>query len=247
MENRESFGLNAAAYREFRPRYPVELFRYLAGLAPDREWALDCGTGNGQAAVDLAEFFQHVAATDFSAAQIADAVHHPRVGYHVAPAEELPFRDARFALVTAAQSAHWFDLPLYYAEVDRVALPECIVAIWGYSYCRVSREIDRIVETELLRPIEPFWADGNKVILERYRSIDFPFHELEWPGFSMSQDWARVSYMQYLRTWSAVKKFVERHGTDPVAALDQALSDIWPEHQSRPVTFDFVGRVGRKV
>lgn len=246
MENRDSFGLDAAAYRRFRPRYPAELFRFLAGIAPDREYALDCGTGNGQAAVDLAEHFENVAATDFSAAQIADALPHPRVTYTVAPAEDLPFADGTFSLVTAAQAAHWFDLPAFYAEVDRVGKPGCIVAIWGYSYCRVSADIDRIVETILLRPIEPFWAEGNKVISQKYQSIGFPFEELDWPSVSSGNEWTRYGYMQYLRTWSAVKKYVEHNGTDPVAELDRALDAIWPEHDARAVTFDFVGRVGRK-
>lgn len=247
MENRDTFGLDASGYRQFRPRYPEALFRYLATLAPDREWALDCGTGNGQAAVDLAAFFEHVAATDCSDAQLADAIHHPRVSYSVAPAEHLPFDASKFSLVTAAQAAHWFDLPAFYAELDRITKPGCIVAIWGYSYCRVAPDVDRIVRSELLVPIESFWAAGNKVISEEYRSIEFPFEELEWPGFTAGNPWTRFEYMQYLRTWSAVKKYAERHGADPVDALDRALDPIWPEYQTRTVTFDFCGRVGRRT
>lgn len=56
----ENANLDAAA----RPRYPEELFTFIAAQAPARNRAWDCGTGSGQAAVSLAERFAEVVATD---------------------------------------------------------------------------------------------------------------------------------------------------------------------------------------
>ncbi|HEY2140100.1 MAG TPA: hypothetical protein VGH00_08465, partial [Chthoniobacterales bacterium] len=64
MEFKDHFSKQAEGYAKFRPRYPQELFRYLATIAPRRELAWDCATGNGQAAVELAEVFDRVIATD---------------------------------------------------------------------------------------------------------------------------------------------------------------------------------------
>ena len=36
------------------------------------------------------------------------------------PAETLNFSPASVSLVTSGQAAHWFDLPKFYAEVDKV-------------------------------------------------------------------------------------------------------------------------------
>ena len=50
----------ADGYARARPRYPAELFAWLAGLVPRRELAWDCGTGNGQAALGLAKHFRRL-------------------------------------------------------------------------------------------------------------------------------------------------------------------------------------------
>lgn len=60
-------------YQRFRPDYPAALFAYLAQISPAREWAWDCGCGNGQAALTLAAHFARVTGSDASAAQIAQA------------------------------------------------------------------------------------------------------------------------------------------------------------------------------
>ena len=68
----------AHRYSRYRPRYPSDLFEYLASLSGGRDLAWDCATGNGQAAVALAGHFDKVIATDASAEQLAHAELHPR-------------------------------------------------------------------------------------------------------------------------------------------------------------------------
>jgi SAM-dependent methyltransferase len=245
MENRDSFGLDAAGYRQFRPRYPASMFRYLAKLSPSREAALDCATGNGQAAIELAKLFARVAAFDSSQAQIDKAAADDRIEYRVARAETLPFTGWRFDLVTVAQAAHWFDLAEFYRKLSAVLVPGAVIAIWGYSYSRVDPAVDALVEAELLTRIAPYWADGNKVIVEHYRSIDFPFEPLDWPRFVACHQWSRMDYMQYMRTWSAVRSFVADNWLDPVAELEASLRSVWSDRTARTVEFDLVGRLGR--
>jgi ubiquinone/menaquinone biosynthesis C-methylase UbiE len=245
LENKNTFGLAADDYRAFRPTYPDALFAYLASLCERRHAALDCATGSGQAAVDLARYFQRVAAFDSSAEQVAAALPHPKIEYRVASAEALPYGGREFDLVTVAQGAHWFDLPRFYAEVRRVAAPGAIIAIWGYSWCVVNDEVDRIVAEHLLEPIAPFWAAGNRVIMEKYRTIDFPFDELPWPGFTARHEWTRAAFLNYMRTWSAYKRYVAVQSADPMPALDRMLTELWPDAATKPVTFELVGRVGR--
>jgi len=245
MENKNSFGLAADEYRAFRPSYPDALFAYLASLCDRRNAALDCATGNGQAAVDLATYFERVAAFDSSPQQIAVALSHPKVEYRVASAEELPYAEREFDLVTVAQGAHWFDLPRFYAGVRRIAVPGAVIAIWGYSYCKVSADVDRIVAAHLLEAIAPFWAAGNRIIMEKYRTIDFPFSESAWPGFTVRHDWTRGAFLNYMRTWSAYRRYVAVERADPMPALDRMLTELWPDAATKPVTFELVGRVGR--
>src|SRR5687768_8342318 len=86
----------ARRYADFRPRYPAQLFDYLAELAPGRSLVWDCAAGTGQATTDLARRFDRVIATDASAEQIAAAEPIANVDYRVATAEQsgLPDRCA---------------------------------------------------------------------------------------------------------------------------------------------------------
>jgi ubiquinone/menaquinone biosynthesis C-methylase UbiE len=245
MENKNSFGLAAADYRDFRPRYPASLFAHLANLSGATEAALDCATGNGQAAVGLARHFTRVAAFDSSRAQIAAAIDDPRVEYRVGTAEALSYTNREFDLVTVAQGAHWFDLPRFYAELERVVKPGAVVAIWGYSYCVIEPTIDRLVAAHLLEPIEPYWDQGRRVIVEKYATIEFPFAELPWPRLVATHAWTRGAYLGYLRTWSAYKRYVAAAGVDPLPELEAVLEPVWPSDSAKPVQFELVGRVGR--
>jgi ubiquinone/menaquinone biosynthesis C-methylase UbiE len=142
---KDHFSKQAADYAKFRPRYPKELFRRLASIAPDTQLAWDCATGTGQAAIELAEFFDRVIATDASEKQIANAERHPRVEYRAATAEESGLDAASVDLVTVAQALHWFDLDRFYAEVRRVLKPQGLLAATAYKLAKISPEIDLIV------------------------------------------------------------------------------------------------------
>src|SRR5437867_1927146 len=116
MSFKDHFSKQAADYAKFRPRYPHEMFEYLGSLAPRRQLAWDCDTGNGQAAVGLATVFERVIATDASEKQIANAQSHERVEYRVAAAENTGIQSATVDLIMVAQALHWFDLPRFYEE-----------------------------------------------------------------------------------------------------------------------------------
>ena len=104
----DHFSQKSQSYAQYRPEHPKELYAYLASITPDTSMAWDCGTGSGQAAVGLAEYFDSVYATDASAAQISAASPHDKVEYHVEPAEEVSLPDTSVDLVTVAVAIHWF-------------------------------------------------------------------------------------------------------------------------------------------
>lgn len=73
------FASQARFYAKYRPDYPQELFAFVASIAPQKKFAWDCATGNGQAALGLAEHFSKVVATDISADQISHGRPHSRI------------------------------------------------------------------------------------------------------------------------------------------------------------------------
>ncbi len=79
---KDYFSASSEEYAQFRPTYPPELFHFLQKLCNAKQRAWDCGTGNGQAAGELANFFEQVYATDISINQLSQAVQKPNIPLH---------------------------------------------------------------------------------------------------------------------------------------------------------------------
>jgi len=236
----------SAGYAAFRPRYPDALFDLLARVAPARGAAWDCATGNGQAAIGLAQHFTRVIATDASAAQIAQAEPHPRVSYRVAPAEACGLEDRSVDLVTAAQAVHWFDRPRFWAEARRVLRPRGVVAFWTYWLVSITPELDAIVQRFYRDTVGPYWPPERKLTEDRYRGIDFPFTEFAVPEFTIEQQLTLDGVAGYIRTWSATRGFIEARGHDPVDALIAELTPVWGDPATpRPARWPVAVRAGR--
>ena len=176
MSFKDHFSNQAADYARFRPRYPREMFEYLGTTAPGRKLAWDCATGNGQAAVELAEVFDRVIATDASEKQIANAQPHERVEYRVAPAEESSVESDSIDVIVVAQALHWFDLDRFYAEARRVLKPRGVLAASAYNLLRIEPAIDAIVDRYYHEVVGPFWPPERKLV-ENFGDLPFPFHE----------------------------------------------------------------------
>ncbi len=228
MNNARSFSHNAAAYARHRPRYPAALFDFLREACPRHTRAWDCATGNGQAAVACARHFDFVAATDVSLEQVRHGQQHPRVAYSVASAEAIPFGAHTFDLITVAQAIHWFDLPAFFREVERVLRPGGLLAAWAYNFPQIAPAIDAILQRELYAPIDSFWAEGNRMVINRYRDLHLPYGRVPAPtGLHIRVEWTLPQFLAYLRTWSAVKRYIAERGRDPVAHLETALAPHW--------------------
>jgi len=246
LSHHKFFSKNSELYASARPRYPEELFNKLTTLCPDLERAWDCGTGTGQAASSLANYFERVDATDVSPEQIAQALVSERINYGVQPAETTNFPDDSFSLVTVAQALHWFDLKTFWPEVQRVLKPEGVFAAWAYSWFQISEEIDNIIKEKLLGKIGSYWAPQNRLVWNGYQTISFPFTEISPPSIAFTQAWNLDQLLSYLGTWSATRKYIEVQGDDGFKTLAEALGAVWGDQQrSRTIKMKFFLRVGR--
>ena len=247
MAFQDHFSGHAADYASHRPTYPRELFEYLSGLVERRSIAWDCATGNGQAARALAEFFERVIATDASAEQIASAAELPHhVELRVVPAEDSALPPASVDLVTVAQALHWFDCEAFFAEVDRVLAPGGVLAVWSYGLTRISPEVDVVIDRFYRGEIEEFWPPERMHVETAYREIPFPYEEQEnVPDFSMVVEWTVDELLNYLGTWSAVRRFVASRGGDPVGQLAPELRAAWGDDGTREVCWPLILRIGQ--
>jgi SAM-dependent methyltransferase len=244
----DHFSAIASRYADFRPSYPSALFDFLATLVPRTITVWDCACGSGQASVDLAERFERVIATDGSQDQIGSAAAHPRIDYRVALAEQSSLPDHSIGLLTVAQALHWFDLPLFYAEVKRVLAPGGVMAIWGYGFHTVEGEsVNPIVQRYYSETVGPYWPPERKLIESGYRAISFPFAEITPPIFKMEVYWTLEQLLGYLSTWSATNRYIKATGRNPLPALAEDLKPFWGDaDQPRQVAWTLPLRIGRQ-
>ena len=238
------FGPQAEQYAEIRPHYPAALFHFLALTSRETALAWDCGTGNGQAAVGLAERFARVLGTDPSDSMIARAISHPRVTYRTA------FYDTGLAehcvnLVTAAQALHWFDVDAFVRETRRVLVPGGVLAAWCYSMCRIEPAIDEVVDYHYRVTTGSYWPPERKHTEDGYQRIALPIDEMVVPPFELAADWHLADMLRYVRTWSGTRRFVEARGEEGQAAFEAAMRERWGNPlERRRVTWPVHARVG---
>ncbi|MBK9073066.1 MAG: class I SAM-dependent methyltransferase [Myxococcales bacterium] len=221
---RNTFSEASASYARARPRYPEPLFHWLASQCSRKVAAWDCATGNGQAAVGIAPYFERVIATDVSAAQIEQAAQLANVEYRVASAEACGLPAHQTDLIVVAQALHWFATNAFWQEVRRVAAPGAFFCAFGYAWPHVSPAIDKALVAPFRALVEPYWAENNRLLWDGYQSaaVGCPFPHVSAPAFAIELELSSQQLAEYLMTWSAYK--VSRQNADVSAAVDDLLA-----------------------
>ena len=224
---KDNFSKQAARYATYRPVYPTALYEFILEQIQHRQLAWDCGTGNGQCAIELSRYFEKVYATDISQKQIDHAPKADNIFYSVQPAESTHFPDSAFDLITVAQALHWFKFEAFYKEVTRVAKNGCIFTAWSYSLLNITPEIDELIKDYHFNTMHDYWDAERKYVDDGYSTLPFPFDHIDTPRFHISYQWTMRDLEGYLNTWSALQKFIEVNGYNPVPQLMSRINGFW--------------------
>ena len=246
MPFKDHFSARSADYAAYRPTYPLSVVEYLAGVCAEPDVAVDVGCGTGQLSVLLAERFRRVIATDASARQIEQAEPHERVEYRVAPAENTGLPDASVDLVAAAQAAHWFDLPAFYAEVRRIGKPGAVLALITYGVVEADSDIGPVIGHFYRDVVGPYWPPERRHVENGYRDFDFPFREFAAPPLAIEVSWRAADLIGYADTWSAVRGAEKALGRQAIERFQRDLLEAWGDpEQRRTIRFPLSFRIGR--
>jgi SAM-dependent methyltransferase len=246
-EFKDLFSHQSTDYVRYRPTYPESLFRYLSSLVSSHELAWDCGTGNGQAAIQLTEFFDKVIATDPSAKQISKAIQHPKVEYRTDTAEKSTLNRSSVDLITVGQAFHWFHQHEFFDEVQRILKPQGILAFWCYGLAQITPEIDSIVFKLYRDILGDYWEKERQLIEEGYQNILLPMKELKAPKFEMTAEWDLEHLVGYLSTWSALQTYIQKNQSNPLETVFNSLQKAWDSKKTRTIKWELGLRVGQKT
>ena len=242
---KDLFSRQASDYARFRPSYPSQLFDELAQRSGARGLAIDLGCGNGQASAALARRFERVIGVDPSQAQLDQAPALANARFACAAAESTGLAGGEADLITVAQAFHWFKLPQAFEEIQRLAKPGGLVALWSYGHCRISPGVDAVTWKLYEELLGAYWDPDRRKVEDGYANIAFPpsWQVLAMPPVSMGQEWALEEFAGYLSTWSPLKRFQEDKGFDPLQAVLPAMAQAWGPEGKRSVQWPLNLRV----
>lgn len=234
---KDNFSRQSSLYAKYRPGYPAELFQFITGFVKNKKLAWDCGTGNGQSAIQLANYFEKVIATDISLKQLEQAERKENINYKMAAAEESGIETGTVNLVTVAQAIHWFDFEKFYSEVKRLAAPDAYLSVWCYSLLKIEKNIDALIKEYHFNTLAAYWDEARKYVDNGYAGISFPFEKIATPGFEIIQYWTLEDLQGYLETWSAFQKYVSVNSSNPVLPLIDAIRSFWKTGEKKKIIF----------
>ncbi|KAK8382505.1 hypothetical protein O3P69_015415 [Scylla paramamosain] len=233
---------HAAAYARFRPHPPQPLIdnilsflksKYTGALAA----AADVGCGSGQTTWILAPHFNNVTGLDISEAQITEAIkknNANNVSFKVSGAETLPFPSRSLQVITTGQACHWFDLPKFYAEADRVLVSGGVLALYGYLFPlpifgEVSDQLAEIVNDVYNKETKGYWGDGRKDVDEAYTDPKFiPLYQdfIRNDSYYTDKAVSVTDLTGYISSWSGFQNYRTQNG-------DEAAFDMLQNFQNR--------------
>lgn len=197
MENRRFEDTNhATLYVNARPEAPAQLadsivdfirVKYKGALLA----AADIGCGSGQSSRILCPHFTSVTGVDVSEAQITEgrsfSGNPDNIRFAVGPAETLPFADNSLQVITAGTAAHWFDLPAFFKEVDRVLVPGGVVALYTYGFYpttenkQISKSLEDLLDNIYRELLLDHVTEIAAELIKAGRHEDIPLHETVLP------------------------------------------------------------------
>jgi hypothetical protein len=122
-----------------------------------------------------------------------------------------------------------------------------VLAVWRYGLATVDPAIDAIVERFYSGPVGPYWPPERAIVERGYGDLELPFAELAVPLFIMEARWTLAQLAGYLGTWSAVTRFREATGADPIPDLVRTLAGEWGDAAtSRQVRWPLEVRATRR-
>lgn len=133
----------AERYAKGRPRFHsfvIERVKKFLALENPLQISLDVGCGTGLSSAALRKISERVVGVDISAEMLKQAENARGIEYLQASAENLPFDEAKFDLITISQAIHWVDKSKFFAEADRVLKPGALVVAYDNLFQGQMRE-----------------------------------------------------------------------------------------------------------
>lgn len=223
------FGEFVKQYEKARRPYIPEVFSYLKSFVKVKNpFILDLGCGTGIATRQLVKLGT-VIGCDPDPIMLKHASKHKNSGvkkYVVGRADQLPFPDQIFDMVTAFAAFHWFDDKKSAAEIKRVLKPGGIFFAVGSTGTKPWGEgYRKAIIKAIHRPIAQFIKNIKRFKPEQRLKL-FGFRNIRTKSWKKSQTYSlenAIEYVQSVSIWETVPKSLR---TKALAGLKKYFNNM---------------------
>jgi ubiquinone/menaquinone biosynthesis C-methylase UbiE len=141
------FGSKTAAekYATGRPDFHANTINHIKDflkLNGKLDKVLDVACGTGLSTKALLPIANHVYGTDLSAEMLNVAYDKDKINYTIAPAEQQPFENNEFDLITVSSGVHWFNIDAFLVEANRLLKINGWLVIYENFFSGEMNELD---------------------------------------------------------------------------------------------------------
>ncbi len=183
--------------------------------------ALDVACGTGQSTLALLAVADTVTGTDLSHEMLDAAATNAAVTFLLAPAEQQPFPDSSFNLITVCMAYHWFNQPAFLAEAKRLLTTDGALVIYNSYFPGIMANNESFMH-EMRHYYSGFPSPKRKAQQpdqDAAAIAGFTGRKLE---FEFWEEWALPQLIGYLTTQSNVIDRVDSFGE----SIDRIEVDI---------------------
>lgn len=167
QRTKKRFGTQVEAYDKYRSEYPKEIYNLLYSLAKTDEIMdiLDIGCGTGKSTEPLIRPGMRVVGCDHDSRMLKQAKknarsHNLHIIYKKCEAENLPFKNNSFDVVTIGNAFHWFANKKVIKNIKRILKPNGLLFIY---WKQVNSEDVRL-RRKIFRQFNPKYK-GSSILI----------------------------------------------------------------------------------
>ncbi|MFC1736168.1 class I SAM-dependent methyltransferase [Candidatus Hydrogenedentota bacterium] len=239
---------SAQRYAEARPYYHpvvIDLVRACLNWEQPVARALDVACGTGQSCVALKPLARRVVGADTSPEMLTEAPTDPAIEYVEAPAEQLPFPDEDFDLITVSSAFHWFEREKFLGEANRLLPVSNWLVIYENNFqggkMKGHPEFREWIRTEYLAQFPSPPRHGNPLDNEEAEAAGFRFANRQ--RYSNDVTFTKEGLAHYLTTQSNIIAAVEEGEWSLDAVCGWLYSSLEPFFEIQEAVFEFGGAI----
>jgi ubiquinone/menaquinone biosynthesis C-methylase UbiE len=228
--------------RPFFHRNTVKHIREFIKIDKKLENALDVACGTGLSTTALLDIAKNVFGTDTSDEMLKLALNPQEIKYSKASAENLPFENNYFNIITVSSGVHWFDIDHFLREASRVLRSKSWLVLYENHFISEMPEV------------EEFQNWFPQVYLKKYpspkrnNSYEWTNENLEDKGFRFIKEekfknlveFTKEKLILYFTTQSNITAAVENKvsGYEEIEIwLDEKLTPFFENKNKRTINY----------